>query len=175
MTKHLLLVRHGATIDMVSQESNIHERILSESGAEHSKLIGQKIIEELLIPENIFCSPALRAKQTLDALSLEHRKEDISYIKSLYNQDSLENIVSIFDTVSDSVEVVLIVGHLPKIQELGLLLCPQDSSSSYERLQNEFPPSSLLILSRDSDSWEFLPHTWQVHDFIYPNDIKLNI
>ena len=106
MTKHLLLVRHGETVDVVSPETQKSERILSEKGQEASKLIGQKIIEDLLIPEKIFCSPATRAIQTLDALSLEQRAEDIAYLKSLYAQDSLEQITSLFDDISDTTEIL---------------------------------------------------------------------
>lgn len=175
MTKHLLLVRHGETVDVVSPETQKSERILSEKGQEASKLIGQKIIEDLLIPEKIFCSPAARAIQTLDALSLEQRAEDISYLKSLYAQDSLEQITSLFGDISDTTEIAMIVGHLPKIQELGLLLTTEESCSLFDKLQKGFPPSSLLILSRNTPSWEFSPHTWQIHDFIYPKDVILSI
>ena len=67
--KQLLLLRHAKAERISSEKADI-DRILLPSGQDHARQIGNYIQNTIGTPDQILCSPAQRAQQTLMELDL---------------------------------------------------------------------------------------------------------
>ncbi len=113
--KTLLLMRHGKS-SWNDGKLDDHERPLKTSGRKDSQCIAKTLLANELIPDKIFCSSALRAKETAEIL-----RETLDYQGAIIFSDDLymaepQDFIKILRTVGGQAEMVMILAHNPGLE-----------------------------------------------------------
>jgi phosphohistidine phosphatase len=117
--RELILLRH-AHAEHASPGQDDADRALSRTGQAEAEAAGQWLKANHFIPDRVVCSPARRARETL-----EHVLSVIGYVEQrqeprIYNATSGE-LMSIADQHIECSRVLL-VGHNPGFEQLAALL-----------------------------------------------------
>lgn len=121
----LILVRHGKAEPWA--DGGDRERPLARRGLRQSIDVGTELHELGWRATHVFCSPALRTRQTADQLAVTALAEGvpITYDERIYDAfaEDLYDMLSSADLPGDA--VVLVVGHFPGLPELAASLDEQ--------------------------------------------------
>jgi len=119
----LYLIRHGIAVDIgengVNRDS---QRMLSEKGRKRTNQAMRGLIHLGGVPDCIFTSPLVRARETAEILSRQSGNEiDITEMPHLEPSGSPEKAI---DWLSEQElpDRVAIVGHMPNIADLASIL-----------------------------------------------------
>ena len=117
--RELILLRHAHAEPADNGLADI-DRPLSPHGLAEAEAAGRWLLEQRLVPDRVLCSPARRARETLEAvLSLtgyvEQRLEERIY------EASPGTLAALVDEHRE-VERLLLVGHNPGMERLVALL-----------------------------------------------------
>jgi phosphohistidine phosphatase len=145
----LLVLRHGQA-ESAPPGGDDAERPLTASGrraaAAQARVVATQAVDQVL------CSPALRARQTLEALDLDPGVP-VNFEPDLFGadvDDLLEQLRQLDDDADDaggrSAGTVLLVGHNPAVHELVVELAVAGHLSS-------FRPATLAVLDLDVERW----------------------
>lgn len=147
------------------------ERPLAERGRRDAPRMGRHLRKRDVAADLTLCSPAQRTQETLALLRDagaavgETRTEE-----SLYDA-AAPDLLARLQTLPDHVTSVLVVGHNPSLQELGVLLAA--SGRRLERLRRKFPTATLATLTADVDRWRELgPEAAELTGFTRPKDLR---
>ncbi len=117
----LLLVRHAeAAVEAPDGDS---DRPLTARGRANAQRVGIYLRTSSLLPNRAISSPALRARDTLDAILRELPQESPSceVYDALYYADS-ETLLDVLGETPGSVKTLLVIGHNPGVGEFARLL-----------------------------------------------------
>lgn len=138
--KKILLLRHAEALN-ATFSINDFNRSLSHSGQQQASSIGQKILRLVTSPITVACSTAVRTRQTLETLNIDHIL-DVHYYDSLYNGD-LTDYLEVITEASNF--PLLLIGHNPVISELATILRRTDDTTiDYSGFM---APANLVIIS----------------------------
>jgi phosphohistidine phosphatase len=139
----LYLVRHGQAVD----KSEDPERPLTEKGRDDVDRMGQALARQMIQVQAIWHSGKTRAKQTAEALSVfVEAGEGVKEHDGLGPTDPVEPICETIETAGHD---LMLVGHLPFVNQLASLLIADDEEAE----SIDFPAASVLCLQRDDDNW----------------------
>ncbi|MDF7826642.1 histidine phosphatase family protein [Pontiellaceae bacterium B12227] len=141
MPKTLYLVRHAKS-DWNTGESDF-ERPLNKRGQRDAPEMGQRIKDAGSLPEQILCSPARRAVQTLESLDLGIKA--VLFKEKIY-EASTGDLLDLVQSLDDSCGSAMLIGHNPAMTWLATLL-------SGVRIEG-MPTCSILTIRLDSDHWK---------------------
>lgn len=128
------------------------ERPLTERGMADAARIGRFLRSHDLLPTFALCSPALRARQTLDALALGP-EIPVSHDNSLYSAGA-DGLLGALAAAPDSHERLLLIGHNPSIQALALALAGRSTRAT--AIKREFGPATLAVFDARVEAWRGL-------------------
>ncbi|MDO4252086.1 MAG: histidine phosphatase family protein [Rothia sp. (in: high G+C Gram-positive bacteria)] len=149
-SRKLLLMRH-AEADWGLDDFN---RPLTRRGHQQAGSAGQWLRSCGLIPEMVLASSALRTRQTVTWLAdaLGQKAPTASLDERLYNADA-DQLLQVIAGVPDSVQSLLLVAHLPGVQELALdLMHPQSDREATVEVSYGFPPATIASFEV-GDAW----------------------
>ncbi len=128
-----------------------HDRPLTPRGKRAAAAIADHLRREGIQPALVLCSTARRARDTVKPLRrvLSDRAE-VRFESALYAASSGE-LLGRLRSVAEPVPSVMLVGHNPGLQELGLRLARP--SARRDVLERKFPTGALAILEMDAASW----------------------
>jgi phosphohistidine phosphatase len=132
----LLILRHASA----ANEPGVidAERPLTPLGRTEATRVGRDIAA--LRPEHVFCSPALRTRQTWLRISAELAVQPkIDFEPGLY-QASAEALREQIWQTPDDVATLLLIGHNPAVHELAWALLGNQAPQ-------HFPPASLAAVT----------------------------
>ena len=112
----LILLRHAKS-DWNSGAPGDFDRPLAQRGRKDAPGMGKWMKTNGIIPDLILCSPALRARETLEAANSELGVERIVYESGIYGA-SLDALLGLVDQYSQSSGNFMITGHNPGMDEL---------------------------------------------------------
>lgn len=125
MAKQLTIIRHAksATPDSGSDR----DRPLNARGQGDSRLIGKFFSAQGAVFEQVYCSTAVRARQTLAKINefLEIPGDNIHFDDALYLA-SLPVLLSYIENFPNAHDRIVMVGHNPGLTELCNSLCNSD-------------------------------------------------
>jgi phosphohistidine phosphatase len=123
----LLILRHAkATSDDAGRD---RDRALSKRGKREAEQIGQRLREQDLVPDRIISSSALRARDTARRVAAESGfRGSIDELDELYLAEPDAYIKAVQRLADERAERVLVVGHNPGLEGLGLLLTGEPTS-----------------------------------------------
>jgi len=137
--RELILLRH-AHADPASGGMSDFDRALSATGLAEAVSAGQWLREHALVPDRVLCSPARRARETLEVVL-----EQIGYVDQRLDSGIYEasagQLISLLDAHLDA-DRVLLVGHNPGLERLAALLY-SGQSSDYRGM----PPAAIVVLT----------------------------
>lgn len=144
MTLKLLLMRHAKSAFALDQFSD-HERPLAPSGRRAVSQMAAQMVELGLEPDLIYCSDALRTKETLELLLPALTKTPKIEITNALYQASTEDYVHFVTDKNPNCAILQIIGHNPTLETL------------FERLSGEyknFEPANIAVLTHTATSWD---------------------
>lgn len=118
MSRELLILRHAKS-DWDTPTDRDFDRVLSKRGRRDAPLVGEWLANAGLIPEAVVCSPAVRARQTLDAVleRLDMADFTVTFDKRIY-EASLPSLLKVLADCPLSARRTLLVGHNPGVDDL---------------------------------------------------------
>ena len=145
----LLLLRH-AEAAAVAPGRHDTERPLTDDGLRQATAIGEALRIAGHEPDLVISSPALRTKQTAEALDLD---APVQVDRRVYNAGS-DTILAVLHEVAGEPDTVLVVGHAPGIPALVHDLADPETSeaTAVEAIDAGYPVATLCRLEFDG-SW----------------------
>ncbi|MAF68968.1 MAG: phosphoglycerate mutase [Micavibrio sp.] len=145
--KTIYLLRHAEAEANLSDDDFC--RNLSKFGTSQATNLGETLRQKNIKPDRVFCSPSYRTLQTFQALGLQLAPETVSYTRELY--DAPESVyLELLETLNETIESVMFVGHNPAIFTLALSLtefCGTEDIYSYE-------PCTFTIFENSEICWD---------------------
>jgi phosphohistidine phosphatase len=99
---------------------------------------------EGLRPELVLCSPARRARETLEAILPALGSPDVAFEEALYGAEAGE-LLARLRRIPNTVGSAMLVGHNPALQELVLLLAAEGPER--RRVEQKLPAGALAVLA----------------------------
>jgi phosphohistidine phosphatase len=104
-------------------------------------------------PTLVLCSPAVRARQTLDAvLARLAEPPSVEFEERLYGA-GCEALLERLREVANGERSVLVVGHNPGLHELALQLIGGAVPDEFARLRSGYPTGALASFQLDVPQW----------------------
>ena len=106
------------------------DRPLNTRGFKDAPLVAQHLRQQDLAPDELWCSPANRAKQTSDfviqELALPAKK--VLFKNEIYEAGALE-LLHLVRQAPESLEHIMLLGHNPGFSDLTCILQPKHESN----------------------------------------------
>jgi phosphohistidine phosphatase len=148
----LSLFRHGKSSWNSPSVRDI-DRPLSERGEAAVPRMGAYMVAHKIAPELVLCSPAVRARQTLDLL-LPHLGSDptVVYEDGFYLASS-SSLLTRVRPIESKMHHVMIVGHDPGLHGLALALSGEGNPEELQALSAKFPTAGLAVIVFKARDW----------------------
>jgi phosphohistidine phosphatase len=137
----LYLLRHAKAVP-AEEGGPDRDRPLEQRGRRAAQAVGQWIAEHRLGPALVLCSPALRARQTLDIVTPAFPLPPQILVEDGLYLASARQLLTRLRQVPAATASVLVVGHNPGFHDLALHLSEVATGPLVARL-GEFPAAGL--------------------------------
>jgi len=170
--RRILLFRHAKS-DWSDPDRDDHDRRLNRRGEEAAPKIGTYLARHRLVPQQVLCSTARRARDTWDLVAAElPTPPPVTYDERLYNARP-GAILDVLQGLEAKIRSALVVGHNPGLQELATLLIASGDLDHRERLREKFPTAGLVVIDFAVDNWSRLhPHSGRLERFVVPRMLE---
>jgi len=170
--KKLTLLRHAKSgwDDPVARD---FDRPLNAKGKRAAHRIGEYFRARNLEFDHVVASPAVRVIETLEHLAEgAGEMQPPAWDKRIY----LASAVSLLDVVQesdDAYDSLLLAGHNPGLEDLILMLVPDNpDDDTREQVEEKFPTASIVEISFPVDRWEDVRENSGVLSyFVRPRDL----
>ncbi|MGH3716285.1 MAG: SixA phosphatase family protein [Micromonosporaceae bacterium] len=123
MTRQLVLLRH-AKADRPSGVPDF-ERPLTTRGARDARAAGEWLAKHGYVPDAVICSPSERTRQTWHGVKPQlPRAAEVLYDQRAYDAVSADELLDAVHDTDAAVDVLVLIGHNPTIEQLSALLDP---------------------------------------------------
>jgi phosphohistidine phosphatase len=138
----LVLMRHAKS----AYPSGVadHDRPLAQRGIREATLGGDWLRANLPVIDAVFCSTAIRARETLARTGID---APVRYVARLYGANP-GAVIEEINKVDADVSTLLVVGHEPTTSSLALILADVDSSNTVaaDSISEKYPTSAIAVL-----------------------------
>lgn len=146
----LLLLRHAKS-SWSDPTLPDQDRPLAARGSGAARRIATYLRSERIRPELVLCSPARRARDTLQLLGPAVPGTAVR-IEDLLNGADAAGIIQRLRAVDPGVSSVMVIGHNPALEDLAGDLAGDGDPTAIAQLQDKFPTAALACLELSS-SW----------------------
>ncbi|MBN1379543.1 MAG: histidine phosphatase family protein [Gammaproteobacteria bacterium] len=131
MTHQLFLLRHAKS-DW-TQNLKDHDRPLNNRGRKAAIDMGCYLQQQQLCPDQLYCSTAERAKQTILAVlqNLDYPESQVHWDARIYGA-TLYELLSLLSEWLPHSNSIMMVGHNPGMEELLDFLVPTEQIDEYD-------------------------------------------
>jgi phosphohistidine phosphatase len=166
--KHVHLLRHAKS-SWKDPALNDRDRPLAGRGRRAAKAMAGHVRDRSLDPDLVICSPARRARETLERIETVLGQGAVQVEPRLY-ESGAEGLLDVLRELPDKVDSVLLIGHNPSLQELALALAAR--SSERERVEAKLPTGALVTLAIPVARWrEVESGGAELEAFVRPRDL----
>ncbi len=153
--RRLIIVRHAKTEE--SHPAGDHARALTARGMRDAAALGAWLESNMLLPDEVLCSTAVRARQTLAHLGHTLATE-------LYEQLYLaepDAMLQLLAQCDDALKTVMVIGHNPGLHALVVALMHDAArEEDVQQLAQKFPTCTAAALDFSFAHWsELRPHS----------------
>jgi phosphohistidine phosphatase len=144
--KRLLIMRHAkSSWDQLDLDD--FQRPLLPKGESRTNLVSDALKEMQLIPDQIICSPAVRALTTAKLVmkNLDIKEDKLITEQNLYFRSEDDYFNTVF-ACPNEIETLMIVGHNPMITSFSNFFLT-------EKIEN-LPTSGIIGLEFECEKWE---------------------
>ncbi len=172
--KKLLLLRHAKS-DWDDFTLEDHERPLNERGQHNAQQMGAYMADNTIHPDIIYCSTAQRTRQTLSLLLAQGGLScPVDYVPDIY-EATASTLISIVTNCPDKYDTLLIVGHNPGIQMLGLTLTEGQNAPLRRKLEYRLPTGTLQNITLNINSYtEITQGCGTLESFTKPKSLSVD-
>jgi phosphohistidine phosphatase len=165
VVKILHLLRHAKS-DWEDPKLPDELRPLNGRGKRDAKRLARHLELHPIDVQLVLCSPALRARRTLDAIISSLPGAVSSKEPGIYAAAS-DQLLELIRRNPRGVRSLMLVGHNPGFEELTRRLLPAES------VPEAFPTCALATFSFDTDDWAAIkPGSGRLEGFLTPDDLK---
>ena len=169
--KRLYLLRHAKSSWEDGSLAD-HDRPLAPRGERAARAMGRHLAQSGTAPDEVLCSSARRALETLARLRAALDPEPRVRTERAVYQATSEKLLARIRAVDDIVESLLVIGHEPTISELACELAAPDASKAWLRMGRKFPTAACAEIHFDVERWRDLaPPRGELRRFIRPKDL----
>lgn len=145
MPKKLLILRHAEAGHSFSGDD--HSRTLTTRGESQARECGRWLAASRSWPEAILISDSMRTRQTCIWLGHElGEKAATPYLDSRLYLAPSRRMLSIINETQESVQTLLVLAHMPGVQELSMDLASVDSDErSVLRMAEHWPTAGAAL------------------------------
>ncbi len=164
--KRLMLLRHATASWPLGVGE--HDRPLTGQGHREAPTAGKWMVEHGAEPDFILCSSALRARQTCTWVcqELKDKAPTAKLERELYLASGTE-MLALINHVPETVTSLLVITHMPGVQELALRLASRSSDEeAVMELAMEYPPAGLTVLNHSGPWAELDGRDAEITDFV---------
>jgi phosphohistidine phosphatase len=162
MTLTLILMRHAKSSwgDPLQDD---FDRPLNDRGRTGAKLIGDWLTSAELVPHDVLCSSAVRAKETLECLGL---KAPVTFLPDLYLASPATMLKAIRGSSSRR---LMVIAHNPG---LAMLAGDLASKAADHPRFHDYPTAATAVMEFQIESWSAIsPRSGTVTHFVIPADL----
>jgi phosphohistidine phosphatase len=168
-TKTVILLRHGKSSWSDLTVADI-DRPLAPRGERAARKLAKYIRRKRIRPALVLCSPALRTRQTLEAVEASLGKRCVVEVVPQLYAASGHELLERLQALPEPVSSVMLIGHNPGLQNLALVLASQGAHLA--PLEEKFPTGALAMLVVHSASWSALgPGEAELVDYVVPSQL----
>ena len=169
MSRELFILRHAKS-DWDSGVAQDSERPLNKRGRKDAPRMGAWMREHYLYPGWVLCSTAVRARETLEAVTqeLELSSARTYFLQDLYLAD-LDTLLGILRDVPAEEDSVMLVGHNPGLDELVSYLSKSPVLLSES---GKLMTTACLAQFKLPDDWHDLKGRGELVQIIRPADLN---
>ena len=161
--KTLHLLRHAKS-DWDDPKLPDEKRPLNGRGKRDAKRLAQHLEEHPIEVDLVLCSPALRAKKTLEAIQPALGRTATKEEPGIYAA-APDQLLSLLTRLAKGHHSVLLVGHNPGFEGLAHMLLPAAEAPG------AFPTCTLASLTFDIDKWDAIePGRARLAGFLTPEN-----
>ena len=121
----LLVARHSLAQEPSSAGSD-DLRALTAAGIERAKRLGQRLVKERLVPQQVYCSSLVRAAETAKLVSTECGLPEPEQRQELYpDHDLFASLKALCDPAQAAHSCIMLIGHQPHVGQLVNTLLPR--------------------------------------------------
>ena len=142
--RELILLRHAHAEPASPGQADL-DRPLSPEGLAEAEAAGRWLAEHRLVPDCVLCSPARRARETMEAVLAAVGYIDQRLDERIYEGTS-GTLAELADTHRDA-DRLLLVGHNPGLEHLAALMHSGQSGDF-----RGMPPGGVVVLTLPADA-----------------------
>jgi phosphohistidine phosphatase len=147
-----------------------HERPLAKRGRRAGKLMERHFRAENVRPRLVLCSTATRARETFDLVQPALDDAHVELEPELYGATE-DTMLERLRDLPDDVDSVMLIGHNPGLQSLGLLLA--GDGGRRRDLEKKYPTAALATLDFDGAGWaELAPGSANLTAYVKPRELE---
>jgi phosphohistidine phosphatase len=145
------------------------DRPLSGRGRRAAGAIGRYLRDQRIAPELVLCSPARRARETLERIEPAFGARGVRVEPRLYGATP-DMLLELLRGVPETVASVMLIGHNPGLERLAVRLARP--SPQLRALEAKYPTAALATLAFGVSSWRALDvGTGELVGFVRPRDL----
>ncbi len=148
------------------------DRPLNARGRRAAVTMGRHVRDLGLRFDRVIASPAVRVVQTVAEVERGlGRALSPEWDRRLYlaSAATLLDVVHEGDAATDS---LLLIGHNPGLEELALLLVPDDAGALRDAVEEKYPTATIAEITFDADDWRAVaPGAGRLTRFVRPRDV----
>jgi phosphohistidine phosphatase len=168
-TRTVILLRHAKSSWSDSTLADI-DRPLAPRGERASRKLATYIRRKKIRPALVLCSPALRSRQTLEAIEASLGKRCVVKVVPQLYAASEQELLERLQALPEPVRSVMLIGHNPGLQDLALVLASR--GASLPQLEERFPTGALATLVVRGTRWSALsPGNAELVDYVVPRQL----
>ena len=149
--RRLILFRHGKA-EAAGPSGGDRERPLAERGCADSAVTAQWLSETGFIPDLVLFSPAARTRETWDAARpwFPHARAEARERLYLAAPEAIREVV---EAAAETADTVMVVGHNPGLQELGVELVADGGAPRPQarHMEEGFPTAAAWVFRTRPD------------------------
>ena len=168
MQKTLYILRH-AKAEVGSATQDDFDRALVLRGLLDAAALAAHMAQRGVMPQLIWCSSALRTRQTLSAMQENFTApRPAEYHDKLYNASAGE-MLALLSSAPDDVASLMVIAHNPGVHQLALKLAKTGDEKKLDTLAIKYPTCSLTVVEFTNAAWcDLAVSAGTLVDFITP-------
>jgi phosphohistidine phosphatase len=166
--RNLHLLRHAKS-DWDDPSMADIDRPLASRGRKAARAIGRHLKKSSIKPELILCSPARRARQTLELMVEAYEAMPKIKFEAWLYAASLNSLLVNMRKLPPETASVMVIGHNPGLEELATTLAA--TGADLDRLRDKFPTGALASL-RVPEWGSLAPGCAELAAFVVPRDLS---
>lgn len=165
----LYLLRHAKS-DWSAAGLADRDRPLAPRGERAAAAMRAHLQAARVRPDVVYCSPAVRTRETLAVVIGALGVTRIDFDGALYGAGP-DYVLDLLRSEAGAAASVMVVGHNPTMAQLALWLAAPDPAGTWDRVEAKYPTCALATLAFEGHWDELSPGTAHLAAFVTPRDL----